>query len=71
MKHSIALHAEHLKGDKMIVTGTDSLSRMAEFSVTWSIFRHLNRLDGFGRRGSNRGYRCGMCVSSRRSTRIW
>lgn len=27
VKHSIALYAEHLKGDKVIVTGADSLSR--------------------------------------------
>ena len=65
VEHSIGLRAEHLKGEKMIVTGTDSLSRMAEFSVAPSVFRHLHKMDGFGRRRGHKGYSFDLYASKK------
>jgi len=65
IKHCISLTAEHFAGDRMIGTGVDSLSRMAEFSVAQSLFRILNREWGFGCRGKARGYTMDLYASAK------
>ena len=54
--HSVVLVSEHISGVRVVAVGVDSMSRAAEFSVTPSIFWHLNKEAGFGRGGAFKGY---------------
>ena len=65
MRFCITLKAEHFEGDRMINTGVDSLSRMAEFSVAQSLFRQFNKGIGFGVRGYCRGYSIDLWASAK------
>ena len=65
IKHCISLTAEHFEGDRMIGTGVDSLSRMAEFSVAQSLFRKFNTEGGFGWRAPFRGYTIDLYASAK------
>lgn len=48
LKGGVSLKAEHIAGTRMIATGVDSMSRMAEFAVAPRLFRALNKAVGFG-----------------------
>ena len=61
----IGLVAEHLPGPAMIETGVDSLSRAAEFTVCWPVFRKFKGSLGFGRRGSISRYTLDLYASKK------
>ena len=65
VRYGIALWAEHFEGERMIETGVDSFSRMAEFAVAPSVFRWLAAEQGFGRRGSFRGFTVDLYASAK------
>ena len=48
LRHGISLRAEHFKGERMVGSGVDSLSRMAGFCVAPRLFRSLCNRHGFG-----------------------
>ena len=48
IRHGIALWAEHVSGEVMILSGTDSLSRFHEFMVARRIFNMLHARTGWG-----------------------
>lgn len=65
VRHGISIWAEHFEGERMIETGVDSFSRMAEFSVAPSIFRWLAAEPGFGKRGRCKGFTVDLYASAK------
>ena len=69
VRNGIALVAEHLLGTTMIEARVDSLSRAAEFTVCWNLFRKMSKMTGVGSRGGVRGYTLDLYASKKTKKR--
>ena len=66
VRWGISLHADHMAGELMKVSGVDSLSRWGEFAVSPKVFKSFQASARWGKFGGAKGY--GMDLYASRKT---